>query len=554
MAIYGNALAGLTGLTAGATESADRPIFDLAGNPAIDAAKKAGKETAEGKTTFESRSDSFPSILSKLFGSSTQEVSDNMANGEQIEAGWGVPDILSMNPINRAQEAYRRDHPEEGYFNPDGNLSAATTSASGEESEDQSQEPEEPTLSDVSSAGLNPATATTRNTMRQNIEPYLDKYTQGRQLYEYMMNDPRGFSNIVDTYFSGENASGIPGTVEFLNDNGGIQALQRYYDQFSDPETGAPTYDDPLTEAYTDPVAQYEELEANSFRPPQVKSQIQGDLAKSYAQMLEGDEAARDYFTTVSSGVFERYQNAYAELDPTNPMNPNGYDNLAQFCLDASAEEFWDFAQFAHSMFGMYSGEDFENPDGTLDEALFMNFYNECKRVNNIADVYNAQTGQMNTDAIGVFVTDYQTALGLADLLARRNGEPSEISSADIESLANTLWATKMAAGGIAGDGRFSEPTKETIEDAYRQMGDQTRIGTYRPYAEGGAYNAQRRLPSQVWDTYNGDRNAVYQAIVGEEDTDLSNYLNKELSNGNAMPLIDTMAYLYGYGFDRQRS
>ena len=268
----------------------------------------------------------------------------------------------------------------------------------------------------------------------------------------------------------------------------------------------------------------------NDYRPIGMETAIQGDLANAFRASLSGNEEARNYYTDVSSKIYEYYQEAF--------LMANGYDapynNLFDFCMHCTPDEFWEYAQFTHSYFGMYTGPEFDNPDGTLNEQAIYDFYNNCKSIYTISRVLG-----MDEDVIGAFISDYKTAQDLATYLIS-----SGYANPD-ENFVQGLWAANVVGDATSQDPfRRKDQGRDTWQDAYDQLENSgVQIGGYE---EGGRFSAQGRLlenPYNDWTDEN--RYAIPYNILN--DGDALDYLD------DWQKIADSIAYSQGWGFDRGR-
>lgn len=270
---------------------------------------------------------------------------------------------------------------------------------------------------------------------------------------------------------------------------------------------------------------------------PGIPSKLQGRLAQSFWDSYGSEN---DYFTTVTSEIYEYFKAEYeAEFGGV------AHESLFDFCRDASADEFWEFAQFAHSLFGMYSGREFENADGSLDYEKFITFYNECKNIS--ATSMFGPDGGLQQQTVALLLTDYQTAQAMANYLISSGYANTE----DTVGLANNLWATSLAGGY---DSVNRAPT-ELLEDAYNRMGQEdVKLGDYQM---GGEYSARDRLPEQMWKYNDPDQEGA--EINWYDNTYDRNKALNIYSGGNDIKglspeeLVDLIVYSQGYGFNRGR-
>jgi hypothetical protein len=268
----------------------------------------------------------------------------------------------------------------------------------------------------------------------------------------------------------------------------------------------------------------------NDYRPIGMETAIQGDLANAFRESLNGNEAARDYYTDVSSKIYDYYQDAFFMAKGYSAP----YNNLFDFCMHCTPDEFWEYAQFTHSYFGMYTGPEFDNPDGTLNEQAIYDFYNNCKSIYTISRVLG-----MDEDVIGAFVSDYKTAQDLATyLISSGYASPNE-------NFAQGLWAANVVGDATSQDPyRNKDQGKDTWQDAYNQLENTgVQVGGYE---SGGRFSDQGRLLENPYNDWTDENKyAIPYNILNDEDA--LSYLD------DWQKIADTIAYSQGWGFDRGR-
>lgn len=244
---------------------------------------------------------------------------------------------------------------------------------------------------------------------------------------------------------------------------------------------------------------------------------LQGKLAQAFYDKVHGNPEAADYYTNVQTEIFDNYAGIWEETYGY----PLPFSNLLDFMFNASLDDAWEFAQFAHSIFGMYSTK--EAADGNLDYGLFADFYNECKAVNQIDKLIGAD-GRLVNDVVDVWGND----VNLAELTTQwlyENGYTSQKIDAA------TLFA--MAAAQMPDMG------SDFYEANYRMLGDPTNVGTY---VEGGPYSAQERLPWQVWNYYNPDNPSALESALASDN---------EIQLEDPLQAYDSVVFSKGYGWDQ---
>lgn len=350
---------------------------------------------------------------------------------------------------------------------------------------------------------------------KDNVQSFIDSRLDGELADDFNENDA------LEKYFAqyGLTKNGEPST-----DSTGVPDNQGGRGSGADANQGT-------AETNQDSDAIVEQAAAeNYYRPIGMETAIQGDLADAFRKSLDGNEAARNYYTDVSSKIYEYYQDAF--------LMANGYDapynNLFDFCMHCTPDEFWEYAQFTHSYFGMYTGPEFDNPDGTLNEQAIYDFYNNCKSAYTISRVLG-----MDEDVIGAFISDYKTAQDLATyLISSGYASPNE-------NFAQGLWAANVVGDATSQDPyRNKDQGRDTWQDAYDQLENSgVQIGGYE---EGGRFSAQGRLlenPYNDWTDEN--RYAIPYNILNDEDA--LSYLD------DWQKIADSIAYSQGWGFDRGR-
>ena len=243
---------------------------------------------------------------------------------------------------------------------------------------------------------------------------------------------------------------------------------------------------------------------------------IQGKLAQAFYDKVNGNPEAEDYYTSVQTEIFENYANIWAETYGTKLP----FTDLLDFMLNASGEDAWEFAQFAHSVFGMYSS--YEGEDGSVDYSKFMQFYNNCKIYNTIDKLFNAE-GQLVRTVVDVFGNDYDLAELTADWLYKNGYTPQgKMDPAQ-------LYAMAIAV--------MPDMGSDFYEANYNMMGDPTKVGGY---VQGGDYSAQGRLPYTVWDYYDPEDISKLETAIGDNSIQYRDFPQ----------LIDSIVFSKGYGWD----
>lgn len=286
----------------------------------------------------------------------------------------------------------------------------------------------------------------------------------------------------------------------------------------------------------------------------QLPSELQSRLSQSFRDSWN-EENDGSYFTTVSSEIWNYFSAEYGNLG----VGELPYEGLFDFCMNATPDEFWEFALFAHDNFGMYNGRDFVNDDGTLDYDKFVQFYDECKKTYTIANM----TGDSNLarKALGLFITDYQTARDFANYLISSGANIFQEGWSN-EDAAKYLWAQSLAEGQY--DENYRAPI-DLLDDAYMRMGQiapgENLVGDY---SVGGEYSARNRFskdnqsdPYGLWSYENPNTNET----VNWYDTDYDkNYALNNLINNTELfrslepdELIDLLVYSQGYGWNKAR-
>lgn len=278
--------------------------------------------------------------------------------------------------------------------------------------------------------------------------------------------------------------------------------------------------------------------------------EAQSDLAVAWFDSLGGDDEAMSNHLASSSLVYDEYRQLASTMPGYADSGFGQYDNLLDFQMYGSADEWLEWTKFANETQGYY--KDLEGVDGYIDPDKFYEFYDMCKREYEISQVLG-QNGALSPEEINMYsyllLTDYQTCQAAAQyLIDSAAASGLDISSylqangvADQDTLARLLYLNSNSYGAV-------DKGADSYNEAYRLMAEedaaaglnprQVEVGAYRPYAEGGVYTGNRRTPKALWSADTENRGGIGKAI-NEKGSELWNELNLDPNTKDEIEVAD---------------
>lgn len=278
--------------------------------------------------------------------------------------------------------------------------------------------------------------------------------------------------------------------------------------------------------------------------------EAQSDLAVAWYDSLGGDDEAMSNHLASSSLVYDEYRQLASTMPGYADSGFGQYDNLLDFQMYGSADEWLEWTKFANETQGYY--KDLEGVDGYIDPDKFYEFYDMCKREYEISQILG-QNGALSPEEINMYsyllLTDYQTCQAAAQyLIDSAAASGLDISSylqangvADQDTLARLLYLNSNSYGAI-------DKGADSYNEAYRLMAEeddaaglnprQVEVGAYRPYAEGGVYTGNRRTPEALWSADTENRGGIGKA-ANEKGSELWNELNLDPNTGDEIKIAD---------------
>lgn len=262
---------------------------------------------------------------------------------------------------------------------------------------------------------------------------------------------------------------------------------------------------------------------------PGSRPEIENAIAKAMA------ESGDDYLNWVPSEIYARFLEA-------GGGNAQAYPTLLDFQLDSSQEEFSEFIEVCHQLYGMYS-ELYK--DGGFSQDDYDIWWAACKEKNRLGD-----------DSVkDVFCVDYENSRNYVDALYGNRFSQMEASGQYsreqiTELMANTVRATILTAmsNGLGrdlgmvdstfGNGQFTTQstwTPNVMEDMLRQLYSNPNVNV-GDYEEGGTYSAHNMA--------GGEDEVNWAAILGDPSQRYEWAKNLDVSNASAGDLDNYLAQM----------
>lgn len=401
--------------------------------------------------------------------------------------------------------------------------------------------------------------------MDQRLLNELDEqnFEQGREPLDTDGLLSLGSSGLVDTAISDSGNSGTDQTGKTGDEKSGQPAGFDYDSGFvpTDEDLGEYTIDELRTPTFDENGEVISTSEGNRFQVPEAADSV----SKEFLAEHQGDVSS--YFTPVSTDIFNYYQDALTSAAADDPtLDATQYDSLWDFQLNCTPEQYWQFAQFANTCFGMYDDPNLHDANGNLDMGAIYDLYDWAKATYIVGEAMygNAFANDFTQDII----TDYQTAIGIATWLA----DQLKIAPEDIKSMASLLWTGHMSANPLEDQGL---PVYSNAYDLGYMDEDGTQIGeysTYNPMISSPQYSAQGRMGDfssdnplwSGWTDLGDDDSSTYKhqmqliSDLSDPESDLNKYLSSLIAAGDKESYAQWMNenaalqhYIRGYGYNQ---